>query len=82
MLRSACCTPESQTPVAADALGMASGWHSVVEVLSQRLELGRGAGNSMQLLQDRASVTASYAECKPGGSHNIHRADPERPSIR
>ena len=46
----------------------ASGWQSVVERFLQRLEQCRSAGNSMQLLQDRASVTASFAERKPGSS--------------
>ena len=30
----------------------------------------------MQLLQDRASVTASFAGRKPDGSLNIHRVEP------
>ena len=34
----------------------------------------RSAGTSLQLLQDRASVTASFPERKPGCSLDIHRA--------
>ena len=36
----------------------------------------------MQLLQDRASVTASFAGRKPDGSLIIHRAEPFDRSVR